>query len=311
MNRDADWFQDVRKEIQGLAKALQARLDGETIRGFREEDLFLLNIGYDFSTYCTSGVFQTSEGPILFRNLDWDGEEFKNFTVETHFQKEGQIVFRAIQFLGQVGVLTGMKPYAYGVALNYRKTPGTGTLGLEIVNNFFQFAFKNGWSASLLLRYTLEHDSDFVQARNKLESTELISPCYMVLAGTERDQGAVIERSREDHITRNFDNPFENRKYIVQTNHDIPKPTNQDGHWAGDDALLNESLGMGTEERREAACIFLASIDESHLQSQLMQMLKDLWPVSNDLTIFSSLLSPSTNEIELFIHPQQPESLKN
>lgn len=302
MDIDPEWFTDLRAEVKGLSDALRERMDGESLRGFKEEDLFILNIGYDFSTYCTTGVYQTCNGPILFRNLDWEGDEYRKFTVEAEFEKNGVQICRSIQFLGQVGLLTAMKPHAYAVALNYRKTPGTGTFGWQIVHNVSQFVFKDGWSSAILLRYTMEHEHDFQGAKARLESTQLIGPCYLTLAGTLMDEGVILERGRESTHARTFSDPFENPRFLVQTNHDIPKPNGQDESWAGNDPLLNESLGMGTVSRRNAAIDFLSTIDETHPQHQLLEMITSHRPVFNPLTIFSSLLYPEWNELKWVAH---------
>lgn len=305
MDTDPEWFKDLRAEVKGLAEALKERVDGESLRGFKEEDLFLLNIGYDFSTYCTTGVYQSELGPVLFRNLDWEGDDYRKFAFEVEFEKNGQNLFRSIQFLGQVGVFTAMKPNEYAVALNYRKTPGTGTLGWEIVNNFTQYVFKDGWSSSLLLRYTLEHEADYAGAKERLESTELIAPCYFILAGKKPGEGEVMERGRDTVHTRSFSDPLENPKFLVQSNHDVPKPADQDESWAGDDALLNENMGMGTVSRREAAVKFLETIDEANLNSELMFMLSKHFPVYNPLTIFSSVLMPIENKLDWVAHESE------
>lgn len=302
MGTDPKWFADLKAEVSGLAAALRDRMDGETLEGFAEEDLFLLNIGYDFSTYCTSGIYRTENDLILFRNLDWEGKYFRKFTFEAEFERDGQPVFRSIQFLGQVGVLTALKPYHYAVTLNYRKTPGTGTFGWEAIYNLNQFVFKDGWSSSILLRYILEHEEDFASAKEKMETIELIAPCYLTLAGVQKDEAVIIERARETSHTRDFKDPFENPKFLVQTNHDIPRPEDQDESWAGDDILLNEALGMGTVRRREAAVEFLENIDEADLHAQLMKMLSTHHPVFNPLTIFSSLLNPRENTIDWVVH---------
>lgn len=305
MEIDPEWFKDLRDEIKGLSNALKERMDGESLRGFREEDLFLLNIGYDFSTYCTSGVYNTSTGPILFRNLDWDGDDFKKFTFETEFRKDNEQIFRSIQFLGQVGILTAMKPDAYAVALNFRKSPGTGadTFELGNIKNFFQFFFKNGWPASILLRYTMEHETDYANARHCLENEQLIAPCYLILAGVEADEGVIIERARDSKHTRDFSDPFENPNFLVQTNHDVPLPSDQDANWASDDPLLNDSMGMGTVTRRNTAIDFLSVVDPSILNGELMHMLTSCWPIANNVTIFSSLLNPKENTLEWVTHP--------
>jgi hypothetical protein len=197
-----------------------------------------------------------------------------------------------------------MKPHSFAMALNYRKTPGTGTFGWEVIHNLTQFVFRDGWSSPILLRYTLEHEKDFNGAQDRLEKTQLIAPSYLILAGIHQDEGVVIERGRDSKHTRNFSDPYENAKFLVQTNHDIPKPANQDENWAGDDLLLNESKGMGTVSRRESAKEFLEAIDENNLDAELMVMLGNHWPVFNSWTIFSSLLSPANNEMTWIV--QEP-----
>lgn len=291
---DLKWFLELREEVKGIAKALKNRMGGETLKGFAEEDLFLLNMGYDFSTNCTTGVYKSERGPILFRNLDWEGEAFKHFVIETHFVKGDKLVFKSIQFLGQVGVLTGMKPYGYALALNYRKMPGATDSKMDII----QGLFTDGWCCSFYLRYILEHETDFKDAQRKLERTELMAPCYLTMAGMEQYEGAVIERGRNSFHTRFFSSVYENPKFLVQTNHDVPNNPEQGVDWAGEDLLLNESMGMGTIARREAAVEFLKEVGNDNIEGKLMELLTICEPVHNPLTIFSSVLSPHSNKIK-------------
>jgi hypothetical protein len=148
----------------------------------------------------------------------------------------------------------------------------------------------------------LEHDADYSEAKNRLESTQLIAPCYYILAGKSQNEGVVMERARNTVHTRSFSDPLENPKFLAQTNHDIPRPVDQDESWAGDDVLLSESLGMGTIARRETAVKFLETIDEANIDTELMLMLTKQFPVFNPLTIFSSVLTPFENKLEWIAH---------
>ena len=90
---EQELFNDIRLEIQGLSTALQKYL-GVSLAGFREEDLILFNLGYDFNAYCTTGVMQAENGPYLFRNLDWEGEIFRDFILEVEFVREDLTIFK-------------------------------------------------------------------------------------------------------------------------------------------------------------------------------------------------------------------------
>lgn len=298
------WLKELQLEIKGLATALKHKMGGEVLRGFREEDLFIFNIGYDLSAYCTSGVFKTVKGPILFRNLDWEGELLKRFVFETEFRRDGKTLFRSIQFLGQVGVFTALKPGSYALALNYRKRLRGGSIVPGITQNLYQLFFRDGWSAPILLRYTLENIDTFDSANHLLASTRLVAPCYFIIAGTENHEAAILERDCFRTQVRCCHSPYEHPTFCVQTNHDVPISPRQDKKWAENDPLLDESMGMGTIRRRQEAIVFLKSINSSEsIDEKLMEMLTTTWPVSNSLTIFSSVISPRQNTLVWKTHP--------
>lgn len=304
------WFEDMHKELQGLAEALKQKMDGETLNGFREEDLFLLNIGYDFSTYCTTGVYISEHSnhprPILFRNLDWNIDLFKKFTFEEVFTKDGKEIFKAISFLGQIGILTGIKSDGFAIALNYRKTNKKDYIFQNtFLANLKSALFNGGWSNSLLIRYSLEHDQNYDLAKARLLTTQLIAPSYITLAGTNATQAVVIERSRAStHNQRGFDNVYENKNFLVQTNHDLPIPTYQNEEWAENDPLLSGNFSIGTIKRRETAVSYLKQLshssvttDNRDIEQKLLHMLTTLPPVFNEQTIFSAVLDPSNNDL--------------
>jgi len=301
------WFYDLHSEVKGLSQALKQKMKGESVAGFREEDLFLLNMGYDFSAYCTTGAYldhsEQPAKPILFRNLDWDIDIFREFTFEVVFLKEGKELFRSINFIGQIGILTGMKSDAFALALNYRKSNDKDYFFKNgFLENIQSALLSGGWSNSLLLRYTLENDNDYNSAKRRISETHLMAPSYFTIVGVQEDQAAIIERTHTSYHQRDFYNRYENPNFIIQTNHDLPIPLYQNEEWADGDPLLSENSGMGTIKRREVAQKYLETLSENSLQSSqissndieasLMNMLSSTTPVFNNQTILSAIISP-------------------
>ncbi len=81
-----------------------------------------------------------------------------------------------------------MRPGGYSVSVNYRTTDGIMTERLDF--NAFEDIHVVGrllarrWSVALCVRHALHTFHDYASAVDFLSTAELISPCYIVVAGT-------------------------------------------------------------------------------------------------------------------------------
>jgi hypothetical protein len=71
--------------------------------------------------------------PLHGRTMDWDMPALERLAIEVEFQQAGKTVFLATTWAGYVGVLTGMRPGAWSVSINYRRT---GTNIRDVLTNF-------------------------------------------------------------------------------------------------------------------------------------------------------------------------------
>lgn len=306
--------EEIRGEIAGMAEKLKERL-GEEVPGFSFDDLILINyFGYDFNTACTTGM-QQPEGdvaPIFFRTLDWDDpEDFKPFVFKAHFTRGEEDVFTAVQFLGQVVCLTAFKPGFFDIALNFRKTPGTGSSGLAelvgVVKALYATASGNK-PCGLVIREIMQkertaaNDAVYGEAKKELEESALIAPAYFTIAGNKRNQGAVIERDRNGvHHTRTLQDDAPNG-FLVQANHDERQNCLKElpPHYAGDDPLLRGPYG--SKERR-------AAMERLLRAGRLIQVCLQQFPVENPLTILQAThqVTDSKEDIQAYM-PRQSSS---
>ena len=88
-------------ELRGLAEATQIPVG----------ELFVLNLGYDITAYCTSIVAQSSGGSLLHaRNLDGPPEMLpilsimRKTTFTAHFQRGGKTVYAGVINAGVIGI---------------------------------------------------------------------------------------------------------------------------------------------------------------------------------------------------------------
>jgi hypothetical protein len=163
---------------------------------------------------CTAAIVSDGDKLWHLRSLDWGeepGESDVGFvpaiaeaTKRFDFTVEGKIVFQSAGITGMIGVLTGLKPRAFSIAINY--------------------APWKTWSAhwrpdpTFLVRELLcnEKIKDYKQAFAAIRSWEPSSPVFISLCGIEPGQGAIIEFGDErlPAIRELGGNPF-----ITQGNH--------------------------------------------------------------------------------------------
>ena len=108
-------------------------------------------------------------------------------------------MFTGTSFVGYVGILTGMKPHAFAVSVNFRSiipVDATTKDFIQTASTSFLAAVKSAWPVAFLVRASLEEDTSYQQAVASLSTSKLISPCYITIAGTKHNEGVCITRDR-------------------------------------------------------------------------------------------------------------------
>jgi len=125
----------------------------------------------------------------------------RNITFSATFTRDGEYVYDAVLFAGNVGVYTAVKKGAFSVSENER-FPHTEKKGA--LENMMMM-FKGTQEISWLIRSTFETCDDYDCAYQKLGHEKICALGYIILAGTKDDEGVVVSRTRtgiahEEHL---------------------------------------------------------------------------------------------------------------
>ncbi|GMS99919.1 hypothetical protein PENTCL1PPCAC_22094, partial [Pristionchus entomophagus] len=196
--------------------------------------IVMYNIIYEVLSGCTSLVAVDEKGKLFHaRNLDfgiwlgWDPVEheweltraLRKMIVNIRWMKGGKLLYKSNNFAGYVGIYNGMKPGAFAITANSRsQVDGKG--GHYGIMKWLTGEMSNGRWMTWLARETLETMNNYADAKDHLMNTEMLSPVYYILSGTEPDEACIISRSFEktDILTE-----IVSRKdpwFILQTNYD-------------------------------------------------------------------------------------------
>ena len=193
-------------------------------------------------------------------------------TIEVDFIKNNKILFTATTWAGYIGVMTGLAPYKYSVALNYRRSNGT-------ILTSIKRTLMRKWPAGYLLRYGLENEYSFVEMDKLLTLTELVSPCYLTLCDVDKTCKVLI---------RDCDKVVEKResKYkLIQTNND------------------NESgINILYSNERRQKVVEILDVMEDNLTYEDIKKLFDKWPIINEETIYINIMDPSKNLLKTYLN---------
>jgi len=226
-------------EIEGIAAAAKLPVG----------KVALIQIAYEVFAACTSivadvdgehlGLEAGSKTPFHIRTMDWPMPGLEKMTIEVDYVSQGRVLYSATTWPGYVGVLTGLRPQAYSVSVNYRRTQrGADDMFKAVVHNMLQ-GLAQSWPVSFLVRECLESVETYEGAIGALQQSDLMAPTYITVAGTEAGQGVVITRSRKPSQALPLWNLAEHGP-IAQSNHD----------WFLGNAEVAQALGgdMGTTD---------------------------------------------------------------
>lgn len=267
-------------ELRGIVKYSMNVTLGQVILG---------NLLYDLTAYrsltyksvnrphgaCTSIIASDNRGNIIHgRNLDYAlSDTLRDMTIEVQFKNRANPnIFTGTTFAGFVGTLTGAKPGGFSISLDERDV---GEWWQNAVS-----ALKEGsyGIVSLLIRDTLQTNNiDFNLAVEKLSSTPLITPCYLIVGGLIDTQGVVITRDRIAALDKWYIDPSKpDQWYVLETNYD---------HW---------NAPPSDDNRRDPGIKSMNSVGRAKINFNTLFSVLSTDPVLNNGTTYTTVMSPST-----------------
>jgi hypothetical protein len=284
-------------ELKGIAKASGVPL-GKVV---------LLQIAYEAFAACTSIVANGPDGcPIHIRSMDWEMAELQPLTIEVDFVRGGVLVHRATTWAGYVGVLTGVRNEGFSVSVNYRRTELGAANGVGGIIKNLKRGVAGHWPVSFLIREVMESETTFDGAVNALQSSELMAPVYMTIAGTQPGQGLVLTRDREavtalgECVSERL-NGGDPQSFVIQTNMDIWRcdQNDEDDDW--------QDI-CSSRERRQFAKSALSSCSDPVSMNDLWLLLS-VPPCRAHDTVYTTAMIPSSGELVTRVHVTHDQSV--
>jgi hypothetical protein len=154
----------------------------------------------------TASVFDAATNEmVMLRSLDWPGAETLAKATRLHeFQDSSErTAFLSAGLTGMVGVLTGVRPGAYSLALNFAHA---------------RRSIRPAADPTMMIRRLLEDArvDSFAAAKLAISKWDLGAPCFISLCGIAKGEGCVFEflPGGAHQIREMGDKP-----YVVQANH--------------------------------------------------------------------------------------------
>ena len=252
----------IREEMEGVA----------TLLGVSPGIILFLNLFYEMTNSCTSVVANDGIGGIWHgRNLDYGIPNLQSIEVHLQFTKDGgKVVYEGTTFAMYIGIPTGMRPGGFSISQDQRYK------GDPRWENIVEMLLKGGQGYSFMIRDILEHVPTYEEALERLQTTPLISPAYLIIAGTQTGEGAIISRERNGPAdTWQLSEEDEHTWFLVQTN---------DDHWLPPD-----------DGRRDATNEHLRMYSPETMNSETMLKVMNMHPTLNELTMYTSVISAKEN----------------
>ena len=213
--------------------------------------------------------------------------ELQPLTVEVDYIQAGKLVFKATTWAGYVGVLTGMKPGAFSVSVNYRRSQAGSEQPIKAFATNLQRGIARHWPISFLVRAALERCANYHEACATLEQSELIAPTYLTICGVKSGEGCILSRDRVGTTDGScIEAQLCDSIPLVQTNMDC---------WRANRSEPEDDWQDICDSRRRRAFAFKA------LGTHAVSM-EDLWllmsfpPILAHDTIYTVAMQPSTGE---------------
>ena len=95
-------------------------------------------------------------------------------------------MFSSTQFVPQIGIFNGIRPHEFTMSLNQRFTGNKWLALLEAL------LLKKVRSTGVFLRMALERTKSYEDFVDMVASTKFLAPSYVIVGGTERNQGVLL-----------------------------------------------------------------------------------------------------------------------
>ncbi|MBB4287628.1 hypothetical protein [Roseospira goensis] len=153
-----------------------------------------LNLSHQWA--CTSAAAADPDGGVtLLRTLDWEMPGLGADAVVARMTGPAGGIL-AVTWPGYAGVLTGLAPGRFAVALNQAPVSGPGLRPLRWLADRRAVWRSTAVPPDHLLRQVLETAPDATTALHRLRETPVSVPCILTLAGTDRAEAWTIEKDR-------------------------------------------------------------------------------------------------------------------
>lgn len=160
---------------------------------------YFLNVVYEWACSTSVAPAPADDGVRMLRVLDWGLAGIGRHVVIARRETPIGVLYNPT-WPGYAGVVTGMAPGRFAAAINQApRVPVLGIAGVDDgITRLRMLRARGRIPASHLLRRVFETAPDYDAAVAQIsdEAADLAMPALFTLAGTERDQGCVIEAFR-------------------------------------------------------------------------------------------------------------------
>ena len=254
--------QDFVREVHAVAN----------VSGFPFDKLFFLNFMYEYSTIkaCTGILIRNSDGVVFHgRNLDFEmWEILAKLVVNVQYHKGGKLIYSVDTVVGSVFALTGIRHGFFAINVDTRKQTHVYD---DVIAVLKDGAIPTCW----LLRLTLQEETSFAGAVQRLKTEKIGGPVYYVVSGAGANEGCVIEREPESvhaFYTLNQTNWF-----IIQTNYDRDYPD-----------PLHDPRRIPVEKKMHDRG------NKNFTENTLLHDFMSQWPTFNIATIMTAIMIPAS-----------------
>jgi hypothetical protein len=241
----------------------------------------------------TASVFDPATNEmVMCRSLDWPGAETLARATRLHeFQDSaGRVAFTSAGLTGMVGILTGVRPGAYSLALNFAHA---------------KRSIRPAADPTMTIRRLLEDASvnSFAAAKLAISKWNLGAPCFISLCGIKKGEGCVFEfLPGGAHQVREMGDA-----YVVQANHydgkedkDATAQLEQSDAEARFQATLAQSSGMRRRQVETRFAEWGANPGAEPIETAALRIWSEV-PVRNYETTQFVVMRPSKGEARIWV----------